>query len=209
LQAFTKIEASVIDLLTHGGSEYEICAELGLDQEGYHAVWRGISDKIDSEQMKSLGDFSHALLFERARCAVLMARLRAADHLLRGLMTISPEGILIIQGRTGRILDANKQCETLFGYKIEELVGMVVESLLLPDQEDLHIKLRQGFLRSIRKREIGYHPPIHAKRKDGTMVELVVGLTSSTASEEVMVVCSLASESGIKVATPIREARGR
>jgi PAS domain S-box-containing protein len=209
LQAFTEIEARVIELLTQGASEHEICADLAIGQEDYHAVWKDISDKIDADRMHSVGDFSHALLFERARSALLMAKLRASDHLLRGLMTISLEGVLIVQGRTGVILDANAQCEALFGYTRAELIGMVVEQLLVPDQLELHVKQRQGFLRSIRKREIGYHPPIHAVRKDGSLVELVVGLTSSTASEEVMVVCSLASESGVKVATPTHEARER
>jgi hypothetical protein len=37
---------------------------------------------------------------------------------------------------------------------------------------------------------MGYHPPIFAKRADGSEIEVSVALTASVADDEVMVVCS-------------------
>ena len=61
------------------------------------------------------------------------------------------------------------------------------EELVPEDVRSLHVKQRTGFLNSIRKREIGYHPPIFAKRKDGSRIELNIGLTATPTSDDVEV----------------------
>jgi protein-histidine pros-kinase len=107
---------------------------------------------------------------------------------------MSLRAILVVNGRSGKVIKANQRSEILFGYNRSELIGMPVELLLPADKRTLHVKQRVGFLRSIRKREIGYHPPIFALRKDGSQVELIVGLNSTTATEDVMVICSPVAE---------------
>jgi hypothetical protein len=68
---------------------------------------------------------------------------------------------------------------------------MSIEDLVPREHRGIHPAYRLGFLASMRKRNIGYHPPIFAVRSDGKHVELSIGLTCSSADEDVMVVCTL------------------
>ena len=67
----------------------------------------------------------------------------------------------------------------MFGYSPKELIGMVMEDLIQPPKRSLHERYRLGFLNSARKREMGYHPPIFAMRKDRSVVQLDIALTSN------------------------------
>lgn len=113
----------------------------------------------------------------------------AAEARLDALMDIAPEAILLVQGRTGEILQANNQAQIIFGYSAAELVGMSVEMLVPADQREIHVAYRKGFLSSVRKRALGYHPEIHALRRDGTTIELDIALTATPATDDVLVVC--------------------
>jgi PAS domain S-box-containing protein len=115
----------------------------------------------------------------------------AGEARLNALMDIAPEAIVLANGRSGRILKANHQASVIFGYTLRELVGLPVEALVPSDLHDIHVKYRQGFLHNVRKREMGYHPPIQAVRKDGSLVELDIALTATAATDDVMVVCRL------------------
>jgi len=186
----TKKELRILELLGNGMVELEIAETLGLTLDDYREAYQVLSDKIDWKEPQTLEGKTQALLFEKARAASLISALHASQTRLHALMELSGDGILIVDGRTGKILQANEQCEELFGYGHRELVGMDVEQLIDPDLKSKHIKLREGFLRSIRKREIGYHPPIFALRKDGSKVEMVIGLTSTANTDDVMVICT-------------------
>ena len=186
----SKEQLKILELLGQGLSEQEIAASLGVPVTEYRKSWQELADKIEWHDPQTDEGKSQALVFERARSAALLASLHAAQNRLRALMDLSPNGIMVVDGRTGVIVQANERCEDLFGYSIKELLGMEVEELLSEELHTKHVNLRMGFLRSVRKREIGYHPPIFARRKDGNEIELVIGLTSSTTTEEVMVICT-------------------
>lgn len=187
---FSKEELQILELLGQGLSESEIAQALNMPVGDYRQRWQSLANKFEWQEPQSSEGKTQALLFERARSAALMATLHATQSRLRALMELTPNGVLVIDGRTGRISQTNDQCEQLFGYSREELAGMDVEKLLDPHLHDKHVGLRLGFLKSLRKREVGYHPPIFAVRKDGTRIELIIGLTASTTSDDVMVVCT-------------------
>jgi hypothetical protein len=45
-------------------------------------------------------------------------------------------------------------------------------------------------LRSVRKREMGYHPPITGLKRYGTEVRMSIALTATVKDDDVMVVCT-------------------
>jgi PAS domain S-box-containing protein len=186
---FSKDELLILELLGQGLSEFEISQELGIDLPQYRTLWQHLADKVDWHEPRTPLGMAQALAFERARRASLLAQLNASESRLHALMNLSPNGIVVVDGRTGKIRQANEQAATLFGYTVDGLLGMEVEQLVPPDQRDLHIKQRLGFLRSIRKREIGYHPPIFALKIDGKRIEVVIGLIATSATDDVMVIC--------------------
>ena len=177
-------------MLGGGMTEQEIADALMLSVDDYRRSYNALAEKIDWKEPETLQGKTQALVFEKARAASLIAALHASETRLRALMELSQDAIVVADGRTGKIKQVNDRCEDLFGYSRRELVGMEVEQLIEPELREKHIKLRQGFLRSIRKREIGYHPPIFAVRKDGQLIELVIGLTSTANSDDVMVICT-------------------
>jgi PAS domain S-box-containing protein len=117
-------------------------------------------------------------------------RANALDSRFRSLIEVSPLAVLVVDGSNGVIKQANEFAARLFGYAGEELVGLPVENLIDAKQRSRHVAFRLSFLMSIRRRELGYHPPIFAIRADGTEVQLSIALTATAFDDEVMVVCS-------------------
>ena len=186
----SKEQLQILEMLGQGMREQEIAQSLELPIDEYRRRWQSLADKFDWHEPQTPEGKTQALTFERARSASLLASLHAAQSRLRALMDLSPNGILVVEGRSGKIREANDNCAELFGYTVDELIGMEVELLIEPELRTKHVGLRHGFLRSIRKRDIGYHPPIFALRKDGSRIEMVIGLTSSPTTDDVMVICT-------------------
>jgi PAS domain S-box-containing protein len=123
-------------------------------------------------------------------------RRRAENHLsslgarFQALMDILPQGLLVIDGRTGVIKEANTVACDLFLYDRTTLVGMSVEELVPGQKKRFHGAYRLGFLASVRKREMGYHPPIQGVRSDGSHVDMAIALTANSVDDDVMAVCT-------------------
>ena len=183
-------------------SEHEISDALGVADDEFKALFQALADKIDWYEPKTSQGLSQALLFERSRRARLLGQLHASESRFHAIMDLIPNGVLIVDGHSGKVLHANDQCEDFFGYSAHELIGMPVEKLLSEEKRELHVKQRHGFLRSIRKREIGYHPPIFALQKDGNTMELVIGLIATSTTDDVMVICTKMSEAMAKGLVP-------
>ncbi|HWA83226.1 MAG TPA: PAS domain S-box protein [Fimbriimonadaceae bacterium] len=135
-------------------------------------------------------DVELRLLYERALRARLENTLRGMQARFAALLDGMLSAVLIVNGRTGIIRQVNRQAETLFGYPQGQLVGVSVELLVPEHHRTIHPAYRIGFLASIRKREMGYHPPIFALRADGEKIEVAISLTSSSTDDDVMVVCT-------------------
>ena len=105
-------------------------------------------------------------------------------------MDVLPHAVLIIDGRTGAIKEFNLAACELFGYTSEALKGLTVEDLVPGVQRAIHTAYRIGFLSSIRRREMGYHPPIFGLCSDGGQIEMAIALTATMADDDVMVVCT-------------------
>jgi len=88
------------------------------------------------------------------------------------------------------VKEFNEVACRMFGYTAKEFWGLKVEQLVPQSFRAIHPAYRLGFLANVRKREMGYHPPILGVRKDGTEVEMAIALTATVADDDVMVVCS-------------------
>src|SRR5262249_39197640 len=93
-----------------------------------------------------------------------------------GVLERAPDGILVVD-TDGRIRLSNAQCEKLFGYSRDELVGQQVE-ILVPDAiRPQHPELRASFHRAPTTRAMGGKSELHARRKDGTLFPVDIGLS--------------------------------
>lgn len=176
-------------MLSSGLTERETYLRLGLGESEFQVMWQGIAEKVQSLVPSNTNQFEGLSAYERIERRKLEGELWAAEARLNALMDISPDAVFLVNGRSGRILKVNNQVSIQLGYSPRELVGQPVEMLVDPEKRDVHVAFRNAFLNNVRKREMGYHPPIHAVKKDGTTVELDIALTATAATDDVMVVC--------------------
>ena len=102
--------------------------------------------------------------------------LRETEAYFRGVLERAPDGLLVVDV-DGRIRLANAQCETLFGYTRDELIGQLVE-ILVPDTiRPQHPELRASFHQAPTTRAMGAKSELHARRKDGSLFPVDIGLS--------------------------------
>jgi PAS domain S-box-containing protein len=186
---FSEVQKQVLDLLASGYSERETYLHTGIGAVEFSKVWDAIRLEIESSAASNVEEMDLRHAYHRVERRRLESELWASEARLAALMDISPEAILLINGRTGQIEQINNQAQVLFGYTKRELIGQAMEMLLEDDIKEIHVSYRQGFLNSVRKREMGYHPPIRAVAKDGRSIQLEIALTATAATDDVMVVC--------------------
>lgn len=187
--SLTDQEREVLGLLRSTLSRREVCNRLQLTENEVAAIWSGIGDKLSSREPNKPEDLETLLAYEKIERYRLEGEVWAAEARLNALMDTSPDLIFLIQGQSGRILTVNNAAVKALGYSPAELVGEVMEMLVPNEKKEIHVSYRRGFLNSVRKREMGYHPPIKALCKDGSVLDLDIALTATQATDDVMVVC--------------------
>lgn len=190
----TKRQLNVLDMLASGHSERETYLRLKLSESQFAEDWQAIQLKLQTSVPVDLADYQLLSKYERVGRMQLEAELWASEARLTALMDTSTDVVFLINGRSGRILKFNNRALIVFGYSPRELQNELMEMLIAEDVRSKHVGLRNGFLNSIRKREMGYHPPIQARKKDGTIVEMDIALTATASTDDVMVVCKVLEE---------------
>ena len=179
----SKRHRAILDNLASGYSASEAAVRLRLTEQDLRSSWSGIAARVQSAVPTTLEDFQTVSLFDRIERQRLEAELWASEARLTALMDISPEAVFLIEGRSGRIIKVNNRAVVLFGYSPKELLNQGMEKLVPPELQTKHVGLRNGFLGSVRKREMGYHPPVLAVTKDGQSLELDIALTATASTE--------------------------
>ncbi len=109
-------------------------------------------------------------------------RLQDAERFYRSVLELAPDGLMVADAE-GTILLANAQCEKLFGYSREELVGRKVEMLVPAAARGRHPALRGEFHRAPEARSMGIGRKLSAERKDGSTFSVEIGLSPLPARE--------------------------
>jgi len=97
--------------------------------------------------------------------------------LYRAMFERSADAMLVV-GASGRIVEANRAAELLFGYGSTELRDMAVSDLVPEDRRGAHSEAIRSYLEAPAPRVIGVGPPfLEALRKDGSRVPVEISLT--------------------------------
>jgi len=166
-----------------------------MTEAQFEEIWVELSQRLQTSVPVSVKDYAAMALYDRIERHALEAELWASEARLTALMDTAPDAILLIEGRSGRILKVNNRALMILGYSPRELLNHPMEMLLDPEIRTKHVGLRRGFLSSVRKREMGYHPPITAYTKGGKLVQFDIALTATASTDDVMVVCHLVDDS--------------
>jgi len=94
----------------------------------------------------------------------------------RSLFAAYPDA-LIVADAAGRVVLANPSAAALFGYAVEELVGLEVDQLVPDHVRPQHAAYRDAFAREPRARPMGKQTELVARRKDGTEVVVEIALS--------------------------------
>jgi PAS domain S-box-containing protein len=122
------------------------------------------------------------------------------DEVLAGaLFEHAPIAMLMVD-KTGAVRHLNSAAEQLFGYARDELVGGPVEFLLPDSLRAEHVKLREQFLQEPAARPMGGNRSLLARRKDGRLFGVEVGLNPVTVGKESVVIASVLDISARKAA---------
>ena len=125
-----------------------------------------------------------------------MSNVKQVETRFRDLLESMPDAIVMVDV-TGRIVLANSQAESLFGYGAGELLGQPVETLLPDRFQGAHHRHRAGFFAQPRTRAMGAGLELHGLRKDGTEFPVEISLSP------------LETEDGTFVSSAIRDVTER
>jgi PAS domain S-box-containing protein len=103
-------------------------------------------------------------------------RLRETEQFFRSVLELAPDGLMVADEK-GVIRLANAQCEKLFGYTRDELIGQPVEMLVPADVRARHPGLREAFHHAPDARSMGAGRELRGQRKDGSLFPVEIGLS--------------------------------
>lgn len=105
----------------------------------------------------------------------------------RGIVDQAPDAILIAAS-DGTVRYANQQAAALFGYRVDQLMGRLVDSLVPAELRHLHGDLRDQYMRRPSVRPMGERGGIRAARSDGSSVPVEITLSPLNVQGEMTVV---------------------
>jgi protein-histidine pros-kinase len=108
----------------------------------------------------------------------------------RDLLESTPDAI-IIANQTGRIVLANSQADSLFGYERGELLGQVVELLLPGRYRGAHVPHRSEFFAQPRTRRMGAGLELYGLRKNGDEFPVEISLSPLETDEGTLVMSAI------------------
>lgn len=134
-------------------------------------------------------------LFVMSSIIDISERQRAEDR-FRAAFEAAPNAMIMVD-QTGTIVLTNDQTTQLFGYEAEELAGKPIEALVPEESRGHHPQWVQGFLRNPRPRAMGTGRVLKARRKDGSLFPVEIGLRPFQGADGSYVISSVVDISEI------------
>jgi PAS domain S-box-containing protein len=159
-------------------------AEAGL-QEAHDELENRVEQR--TKELAEANAMLQAEIAERVRAEVA---LRQSEEQFRVAVEGAPNGMITV-GRDGRILMANSQMQTIFGYPKEELLGQPVEMLVPERFRGQHFRQLSEFFAKPMVRPMGAGRDLYGLRKDGSEFPVEIGLNPIGAANDMQVLASI------------------
>ena len=110
---------------------------------------------------------------------------RESEATSRALFEAAAQAILVVD-QTGRIVMANPATEKMLGYAQSELIGQSIE-LLVPEKfREGHAAYRDGYFGNPQTRPMGFGRDLQARKKDGSVLDVEIGLSYIRSGQETL-----------------------
>jgi len=126
-----------------------------------------------------------------------------AEERFRLVVESAPNAMIMVDDK-GRIVLVNAQSERLFGYGRQELLGQSIDLLVPARFRGNHPQHRSSFLANPSPRPMGADRELYGIRKDGTEVQVEIGLNPIHSTEGAYVLASIVDISARKRADAAR-----
>jgi PAS domain S-box-containing protein len=103
----------------------------------------------------------------------------------RALFEAAAQAILVVD-QSGRIVMANPSTEKMLGYTQNELIGQSIELLVPETLRGGHIGYRSGYFANPQTRPMGFGRDLQARRKDGSVLDVEIGLSYIRSGQETL-----------------------
>lgn len=113
-----------------------------------------------------------------------------SNELLARAFNAAPNGFVLVDA-SGRIVAANSELATMFGYAEGDLVGSPVDVLLPNSVRDSHESLRSNFFANPERRAMGAGGVLYARRADGHEFPVEIGLNPVSGPSGPLVLASV------------------
>jgi len=115
---------------------------------------------------------------------------KRAEERFRLVVESAPNAMLMVDDK-GKIVLVNAQAEKLFGYPRGEILGQSMEMLVPVRYRERHPGYRSGFFGDPRARSMGAGRDLFALRKDGSEVQVEIGLNPIKTGEGAFVLAAV------------------
>lgn len=112
------------------------------------------------------------------------------DRFLQQLVSCLPMGAMVVNTEA-RILFVNDSLTEILGYSAAEFLGADIDFLLPDELRTNHKHLMSQFFSQPRKRQMGAGQALHARRKDGVLIPIEIGLNPIEQGEHTLVLATL------------------
>ncbi len=114
-------------------------------------------------------------------------------HVYKLLFESAAEGLIVVDTQ-GIIRLANMRANEMFGYKVNELQGMTVDTLLPDKFRGSHAAHRDNYMRKPAKRSMGIGMDLAGRRKDGSEFPVEISLNNFMGKDGKMYVMGLITD---------------
>ena len=119
----------------------------------------------------------------------ISARKQLQDQFLK-IVEAAPYAMVVVDEH-GTITLVNRQATDMFGYHEDDMLGQKIEMLLPARLRGHHVPLRDGFLSTPQIRYMGAGRELLAVRKDGSEIQVEVGLNPMKLGDSLRVLASI------------------
>jgi PAS domain S-box-containing protein len=161
-----------------------VIGSLGKDEQ--LAAWRtGAAEHLFATVVTTV-----LLGFISVRVVMETQRLGRSEERFRRLVEAMPNAMVKVNA-AGRIVMINAETERLFGYTRSELIGAPIEMLLPADMRAEHPGLRSSFFSNPTTRPMGRGRALFVLKKNGSKVEVEIGLSPIESDDGRMVLSTI------------------